>query len=104
MGKRGCFVIKAQVRPDLWSSFVAWYETEHLPEAFARLGADRASRLHDREEPFTHVAIYEFDDIDWIQSEPFELALQSLINGFNQRWPDGVQRKRMFFDHEQQLP
>lgn len=98
MGKRGYLVVTARTEPDIWERFNQWYAEVHLPLAARRLGASVAFRLHSREGPNTHVAVYGFDDMDIIQTPAFQSAIQSLILEFNAEWPEGVARKRMFFD------
>ena len=38
------FIVRAEVDPDARDAFDTWYETEHLPDAVAALGAAGASR------------------------------------------------------------
>ena len=38
------FIVRAEVNPAARDAFDAWYETEHLPDAVAALGASGASR------------------------------------------------------------
>ena len=98
MGKRGYFVISARTKPEIWERFNQWYGEVHLPLAAKRFGAREAFRLHSREEPNTHVAVYGFDDMDNVQTPAFQSVLQSLILEFDAEWPHGVTRKRMYFD------
>ena len=98
MGKRGYFVISARTEPEIWKRFNQWYGEVHLPLAAKRFGAREAFRLHSREEPNTHVAVYGFDDMDIIQTPAFQAVLQALILEFDAEWPDGVTRTRMYFD------
>lgn len=100
MGKRGYFVVSARTTPDIWERFNQWYAEVHLPLAARRLGAREAFRLHSREEPNTHVAVYGFDDLDIIDTPAFQAAIQALIAEFNADWPSGVTRKRMYFDEQ----
>ena len=53
-------VVDAADRPN----FDRWYETEHLPDAVARFGAERGWRCWSRTDPAVHYAFYEFADVD----------------------------------------
>jgi hypothetical protein len=97
MEKSGYLVVKARTAPTLWDQFNEWYVREHQPVAAKRLGATEAFRLHSRDEPHTHIAVYRFDDMDVIETPAFQAAVASLVREFNEQWPTGVERTRMFF-------
>jgi hypothetical protein len=98
MGQKGYFVIKAQTDPEIWTRFDHWYAKVHMPDAARRMKAQTSFRLHDREKLHTHVAVYVFDDMNWLETQEFQSAIQSLIVEFNAAWPQGVRRQRMFYD------
>jgi len=98
MEKRGYLVVRARTVPALWNRFNEWYSREHLPLVAKCLGAKEAFRLHSRDEPNTHIAVYCFDDVDIIETPAFQYSLKSLVSEFNKEWPTGVERTRMFFN------
>ena len=94
MGK-ALFIVRAVVaaaadRP----GFDDWYETEHLPEAMAAFGAERAWRAWSRLEPAVHYAFYEFADVDAAFATTGSEAMKSLVAKFDEAWGDRVTRTR----------
>jgi hypothetical protein len=95
MGGGACFVVRAVLadasdRPD----FDRWYETEHLPDAVAAFGADRAWRCWSRTDPAVHYAFYAFADVARAEAILDSPALRALVAEFDRRWGARVSRTR----------
>ncbi len=104
MGK-ALFIVRAVVaaaadRP----GFDAWYETEHLPEAMAVFGAERAWRAWSRLEPSVHYAFYEFADADAALAAIGSDAMKPLVAKFDEAWGDRVTRTRDVVELVRQQP
>ena len=74
--------------------FDRWYEAEHLPDAVARLGAERGWRCWSRTDPAVHYAFYEFADADRVRSVLDSPALRSLVAEFDRVLGPRVTRTR----------
>ena len=74
--------------------FYGWYETEHLPDAVARLGAERGWRCWSRTDPAVHYAFYEFADVDRARSVLDSPGLRALVAEFDRAWGARVARTR----------
>ena len=75
-------------------NFDRWYETEHLPDAVARFGAERGWRCWSRTDPAVHYAIYEFADVERARSVLDSPELRALVAEFDRAWGTRVQRTR----------
>ena len=71
-----------------------WYETEHLPDAVARFGAERGWRCWSRTDPAVHYAFYEFADLARAQAVLASPELQALVAEFDRAWGPRVTRTR----------
>ena len=101
---KALFIVRAVVadaadRP----RFDDWYETEHLPEAAAAFGAERAWRAWSRMEPSVHYAFYEFDDADAACAAIASDAMKSLVAKFDDAWGNHVTRTRDIVEPVQDL-
>jgi hypothetical protein len=76
-------VVDAADRPN----FDRWYETEHLPDAVARFGAERGWRCWSRTDPAVHYAFYEFADVDRARSVLDSPGLRALVAEFDRASP-----------------
>lgn len=88
------FVVRAEVRRDLRDDFDRWYETDHLPEVIEALGARGGTRYWSTTDETVHFAIYDFDDLEYLQQMMSSPALTGLVAEFDRNWPDGVVRTR----------
>ncbi|MYB14745.1 MAG: hypothetical protein F4X42_16005 [Rhodospirillaceae bacterium] len=88
------FIVRAEVEPDARDAFDRWYETEHLPDAVAALGAAGASRGWSGVEDNVHVAFYEFADMAAVQRMMASDALKGMIAEFSRHWDGKVTRTR----------
>ncbi len=88
------FIVRAEVDPDARDAFDAWYETEHLPDAVAALGAAGASRGWSGVEDNVHIAFYEFADMAAVQRMMASDALKGMIAEFSRYWDGKVTRTR----------
>lgn len=83
-------VIDAADRPN----FDRWYETEHLPDAVARFGAERGWCCWSRTDLAVHYAFYEFSDVDRARSVLASPDLQALVADFDRAWGARAARTR----------
>ena len=95
MVAKACLMVRAAVadaadRPN----FDRWYETEHLPDAVARFGAERGWRCWSRTDPAVHYAFYEFADVDRARSVLDSPELRALVAEFDRAWGARVARTR----------
>ena len=88
------FIVRAEVDPAAREAFDAWYETEHLPDAVAALGAAGASRGWSGVEDNVHIAFYEFADMAAVQRMMASDALKGMIAEFSRHWDGKVTRTR----------
>jgi hypothetical protein len=95
MVAKACLMVRAVVadaadRP----GFDRWYETDHLPAAVARFGAQRGWRCWSRTDPSAHYAFYEFADLERAQAILDSPELRTLVAEFDQAWGPRVTRTR----------
>ena len=57
-------IVRAKVDPTVRKTFDNWYEREHLPDAQKAFDAISARRGWSKMEPNTHIALYEFSNLD----------------------------------------
>ena len=74
--------------------FDRWYETEHLPDAVVRFGAERGWRCWSRTDPAVHYAFYEFADVERARSVLASPELRALVSEFDRAWGARVTRTR----------
>ena len=75
-------------------AFDTWYREEHLPDAAAAFGADRAWRGWSTVDPSIHVAFYQFSDVSAAAAIEESAALKRLVAEFDRVWQGRVQRNR----------
>ena len=97
------FIVRAEVDPEAREAFDAWYETEHLPDAVAALGAAGASRGWSGVEDNVHTAFYEFPDMAAVQRMMASDALKGMIAEFSRCWDGKVARTRDAVDIVQKI-
>ncbi len=88
------FIVRAEVDPAARDAFDKWYETEHLPDAVAALGAASASRGWSGVEENVHIAFYEFADMAAVKRMMASDALKGMIAEFSRHWDGKVTRTR----------
>lgn len=93
MGK-AVLVVRAVVPEADRDAFDVWYRDEHLPDAAAAFGADRAWRGWSAVDPGVHVAFYEFADQRAATAILDSAALKRLVAEFDRIWQGRVQRSR----------
>lgn len=95
-------IVRAEVAPEDHDSFDHWYETEHLPDAHKAFGSRSARRGWSDVSATTHVAIYEFDDLDRAR-EAISREVPALVAEFDRVWQDRVTRARELVGVKQTL-
>jgi hypothetical protein len=80
---RALLVVMSDIRPELEPDFVRWYDQEHLPQRLAVPGFVRAARYEagpavysaslaiPEVPPPRHLAVYEMDRPEVLESEPY---------------------------------
>ena len=88
------FVVRAVV-PDesRHAAFDHWYSTDHLPQAIAAFGAEKAWRFWSATDAAAHYAVYRFADRDRIARAVGGDAMKALVADFDRTWP-GIARTR----------
>lgn len=96
-------IVRAEVDPAERDAFDHWYETEHLPDAHAAFGSNAARRGWRDGEPLTHLAIYEFDEVEQARAIVGSEGMTAMRAEFDRNFPD-VPRSREIIDLGQALP
>ena len=91
---KAVLVVRAVVPEADRGAFDVWYRDEHLPDAAAAFGADRAWRGWSAVDPGIHVAFYKFSDLRAARAIPDSAALKRLVADFDRVWQGRVQRSR----------
>jgi hypothetical protein len=92
---KACFVVRAEVPdPADRPNFDRWYETEHLRDALAAFGAERAWRFWSRTDPAIHYAFYEFPNVARAEAVLTSPRLPELIAEFDRVWGTRIKRTR----------
>jgi hypothetical protein len=95
MSGKAYFMVRAEIaEPGDRAAFDAWYETEHLPDAVAKFGAERGWRCWSALEPTVHYAFYEFPDVTKAKAILDSSGLPTLIADFDKAWGKRVTRSR----------
>jgi hypothetical protein len=87
-------IVRAEVPDSDREKFDHWYETEHLPDAlrdFKALGAKRGWSTID---PATHIAFYEFPDMEAANAILVSDEMKAMVKEFDRVWQDRVFRTR----------
>lgn len=88
-------IVRAEVAPEDRDAFDHWYETEHLPDAYAAFKSLRAQRGWVEDNPGLHVAIYAFPDLARAQAiANGSPQITALIAEFDRVWGTRVRRTR----------
>jgi hypothetical protein len=88
------FVVRATISdPAKRSAFDDWYRTEHLPQAVAAFGAEKAWRCWSETDPSVHQAMYQFADRAARDRGTRSEIMKPLIAEFDRAWP-GIPRTR----------
>jgi len=92
--KKAYFMVRAQISTSTeHDRFDHWYATHHLPLAMEKLGAEKAWRFWSHADPSTHYAMYQFGDMQTLQTRIASPDFKFLIADFDAAWPN-VQRTR----------
>lgn len=91
---KGCLLVRAIVAEDDRPRFDEWYRDEHLPQAKAAFGAERAWRGWSRTSPGEHVACYEFATLAEAEALATSAALAGMVAEFDRCWGGRVTRSR----------
>ena len=74
-------------------AFDAWYAQEHLPQAMAAFGVQKAWRFWSESDPAIHQAVYEFIDRAALERAVTSETMKGLVSDFDRAWP-GIPRAR----------
>ncbi len=96
-------IVRAEVEPTVKSQFDAWYETEHLPDAFRDFKALSAKRGWSEIDPNVHIAFYEFPDLAAAQALTGSETMKGFIAEFDRHWAGKVVRTRELVEFAQSL-
>ncbi|MGM0583993.1 MAG: hypothetical protein ACQEUZ_05025 [Pseudomonadota bacterium] len=95
-------IVRAEVPAVDREAFDNWYETEHLPEAYAAFACNAARRGWVEGEPPHHLAFYEFDSAGAAETAVASDAMKTLIADFDRAFPH-IRRSREIVDIAQTL-
>jgi hypothetical protein len=88
------FTVRAVVAdPAKRAAFDDWYAKEHLPQAVAAFGAQKAWRCWSVDDPSVHLATYQFADSVSLERATGGDAMKQLIADFDRCWCE-VRRTR----------
>ena len=83
------FVVSSTIAdPAKRAAFDDWYRREHLPQAMAAFGAERAWRCWSADNPALHHASYVFADRASLDRAVRGEQMTTLVADFNRDWPD----------------
>ncbi|MEM1298888.1 MAG: hypothetical protein AAGH68_06360 [Pseudomonadota bacterium] len=91
------FIVRAEVPEADRAAFDHWYETEHLPDAMAHFGCNRARRGWSELDPGVHVAAYDFPDAEKAKAllaGDASPEIKAMIAEFDRVWQGRVKRTR----------
>ncbi len=91
---KAILTVRAVVPEDDRDAFEIWYRDEHLRDAAAAFGADKAWRGWSTVDPGIHIAFYEFSDPSTATAILDSVALKRLVAEFDRIWQGRVQRSR----------
>ncbi len=94
-------IVRAKVDPTVRKTFDNWYEKEHLPDAQKAFDAISARRGWSKMEPNTHIALYEFSNLDVAEKAMSSNYINDLIKEFDRNWEGLVTRTRELLDINQ---
>ena len=93
------FMVRATLTdPALRARFDRWYEVEHLPEAAAAFGAEKAWRCWSASDPPVHLAVYCFADLAAARHATRPEIIAPLVAEFDRTFPTGTTRTRDYFE------
>jgi len=102
--KMVAYIIVRSNVPDIdIKNFDNWYETEHLDDALNGFSAVSASRGWSVDNPNSHIAIYEFQNLTDAKGILESNALKRLMDEFDLRWDGKIVRTREVVEVVQQL-
>lgn len=88
------FVVRATVADAAKRrAFDDWYSREHLPQAMAAFGAQKAWRFWSESDPSVHQAVYRFADRGALDRAIHGDQMKKLVADFDRDWP-GTPRTR----------
>ena len=87
-------IVRAEVPEADRDRFDHWYETEHLPDAKRAFNALSAKRGWSTLEPTSHLAFYEFPDMEAANAIAGSDEIKKLIAEFDRVWQGRVTRTR----------
>src|SRR4051812_45291526 len=98
-------IVRATI-PDLVDRplFDAWYQNEHVPDAYRDLRPDRAWRAWSKTDPSIHYAFYELSDVEGVERALASAAIKLLIKEFDRVWGNRVTRTREVVEVVQRFP
>lgn len=88
------FMVRSVVDEPLRQKFDQWYSSHHLPMAFADFKAEKCWRFWSTADAGVHYAVYQFTDMDRLDTALKSVAFKVLVKDFDDAWPSGVTRTR----------
>jgi hypothetical protein len=96
-------IVRAVVDPNRRDDFDTWYENEHLPDAHKAFSPLSANRGWCKDDPNTHIAVYEFSSLGEATKAIESQAIKELIIEFDRHWDGFVTRTREVIEFKQSL-
>ena len=96
-------IVRATVDPNRIDDFDTWYEDEHLPDAHKALSPLSANRGWCKDDPNTHIAVYEFSSLEEATKATESQAIEELIIEFDRHWDGCVTRTREVVGFKQSM-
>ena len=87
-------IVRATVDPNRRDDFDTWYQNEHLPDAHKAFSPLAAKRGWCKDDPNTHIAVYEFSNLAEATEATESQAIRNLIAEFDKYWTGFVTRTR----------
>ena len=96
-------IVRAIVDPNRRDDFDTWYEDEHLPDAYKAFSPSSANRGWCKDDPNTHIAVYEFSSLEEATKATDSRAIKELIIEFDRHWDGFVTRTREVVEFKQSM-
>ena len=96
-------IVRAIVDPNRRDDFDTWYEDEHLPDAYKAFSPLSANRGWCKDDPNTHIAVYEFSSRGEAIKATELHAIKELIIEFDRHWDGCVTRTREVVGFKQSM-
>jgi hypothetical protein len=81
--------------PDDRKPFDRWYQTDHIPLVFSKIGnVKQAWRFWSKSDPAVHYSLSEFSNISEFQAAASSEGFKHIVADYDRAWAERVSRSR----------